>query len=292
MAWTELSDVRCYYELLGDGEPLLLIPGLATTCRLWDPATPLLSEHFCCIGFDNRGIGRSVGRRHPHTLRDYSTDIVELLDALQLDRAHVLGVSLGGIIAQRFAMDFPERVDNLILISCSHFFTPYLRQMSLLLAHGLRHFNTETFSRMMELLATSPEFHDAHPELFERRIADKCARKIDRRAIGAQLRCLARSEFVPEEYRITAPTLVLAGEYDPIIPGCYARKMADMIAGSTFRLIEGAGHNPLVDEPERIVPIIERFVHRNGLSRNGKVKENSKELAPGVEASAWGGVLS
>ena len=96
------------------------------------------------------------------------------------------------------------------------------------------------------------------------------------------------SEFVPEEYRITAPTLVLAGEYDPIIPGCYARKMADMIAGSTFRLIEGAGHNPLVDEPEHIVPIIERFVHRNGLSRNAR----AKEIAPGTEASAWGGVQS
>ena len=95
MAWTELSDVRCYYELLGDGEPLLLIPGLATTCRLWDPATPLLSEHFCCIGFDNRGIGRSVARRHPHTLRDYSTNIVELLDALQLDRAQRLGRVVG-----------------------------------------------------------------------------------------------------------------------------------------------------------------------------------------------------
>ena len=54
----KLSDVRCYYELIGDGEPLLLIPGLAATCRLWDPVTPLLSRHFSCIVVDNRGIGK------------------------------------------------------------------------------------------------------------------------------------------------------------------------------------------------------------------------------------------
>jgi len=114
MAWAELSDVRCYYELHGEGEPLLLIPGLGGTCRLWDPIAPHLANDFSLILIDNRGIGRSVPRRKLRTLADYSSDIAELLDTLQLDRAHVLGLSLGGIIAQRFAIDHPSRVDRLV----------------------------------------------------------------------------------------------------------------------------------------------------------------------------------
>ena len=104
------------------------------------------------------------------------SDLVELLDELQLEHSHVMGVSLGGVIAQRLALDHPSRVDHLVLVSTSSFFTPYLRQMAMLLAQGLRHFKKQSFVRMMELLATSPEFHDAHPDIVEQRVQAKCTR--------------------------------------------------------------------------------------------------------------------
>jgi len=265
MAYAELSDVRCYFELLGEGEPLLLIPGLATTCRLWDSIAPELSQHFTCILLDNRGVGRSIAKRPPTSLADYVCDLIELMDHLQLQRAHVLGVSLGGVIAQHLAIDHPSRVDHLVLVSTASFFTPYLRRMASLLAQGLRHFKPENFLRMMELLATAPEFHDAHEQLVEQRVASKCAANISRRAIGTQLRCLACSEKKLEDYRIESPTLVISGEYDPIIPSCYARKMADLIPGSRYELIEGAGHNPLVDDAARVAPMITEFLNDTGL---------------------------
>src|SRR5947207_13087468 len=117
--WAELSDVRLYYEVIGEGAPLLLIPGLGNTCRVWDPVSPELARHFSLILVDNRGLGRSVARRKPRDLSAYSTDYCELLNALQLDRAHVLGLSFGGVIAQRVAMDHPSRVDRLVLVSCT-----------------------------------------------------------------------------------------------------------------------------------------------------------------------------
>jgi pimeloyl-ACP methyl ester carboxylesterase len=157
--------------------------------------------------------------------------------------------------------------------------------MAMLLAQGLRHFKKQSFVRMMELLATSPEFHDAHPDIVEQRVQAKCASRVSRGAIGTQLRCLARSEVKPEDYHITAPTLVLAGEYDPIIPGCYAQRMADMIPGAEFRLFEGAGHNPIVDEPEMIVPLIEQFVYGD---REQSQKGNEDQIASHALA-AWGG---
>src|SRR5438874_3519864 len=79
----ELSDVRCSYQLLGSGDPLVLIPGLGATCALWDCVAGELSNSFSVILLDNRGMGRSIAKRTPQTLADFAVDVVELLDHLQ-----------------------------------------------------------------------------------------------------------------------------------------------------------------------------------------------------------------
>src|SRR5690348_10376220 len=133
MPWADLTDVRAYYELLGDGEPLLMIPGLGSTCRLWDPIAPELAQHFSLILPDNRDVGKSRGKRKPRTLSDFTADLVELLDELQVERAHVVGISLGGVIAQTLAVEHPDRINRLVLMSTAHRFGPYLRDISKLL---------------------------------------------------------------------------------------------------------------------------------------------------------------
>lgn len=258
----ELSDVRCHFELLGEGEPLVLIAGLGATCRHWDEVLPDLASHFSVIILDNRGIGRSESRRHPQTAADLAVDVVELMDHLQLERAHVLGLSLGGVIAQRLAIDFPERVDRLVLVSCADRFSPYLRQVIGLLGQTLKRMPRETFVRTMEILGNAPQYHDENEHLVEHRVRDKCRNGAPALALARQLRCLLGSEMCPERYRIAAPTLVMSGEHDALIPNCYAREMAAKIPGSRFVIVPGAGHNPLADDPERAVPIVTRFLHR------------------------------
>jgi len=261
MAYAELTDVRSYYELIGEGEPLLLIPGLGGTCRVWDAIAPELAAQFSLILVDNRGIGRSVARHKPRTLADYGADLVELLDELQLDRAHVLGLSLGGIIAQRFAADHPSRVDRLVLVSCAHRFTAYLRGMASLLGHSLRRFPRRVFVQTMELLGTAPLYLDANEQEIESLVGQRCREDLHARAMAVQLRCLLRSEVDPDEFRISAPTLVVAGEHDALIPNCYARLMAERIPGSRFVLVPGAGHNPMVEVPQAVLPQIAQFLH-------------------------------
>lgn len=260
MAWAELTDVRAYYEVIGDGEPLLLIPGLGATCRVWDPVVPLLAEHFSLILVDNRDIGLSRGRRRARTLADYATDLVELLDHLRLDRAHVLGLSLGGIIAQRFAVDHASRVDRLVLISCTDRFSPYLLRMAALLGHSLRRFPRAVFHQTMETLGTAPLYLDDNVEAIDCLTREKCQHPIPKLAMGNQLRALLRSEMPPDEYRITSPTLVIAGEHDCLIPNCYARMMSEKIPGSRFVLLRGAGHNPLMECPDVVAPLMARFL--------------------------------
>src|SRR5687768_2970718 len=259
MAWAELTDVRCYYELLGEGEPLLLIPGLGVTAAVWEPIAPELAEHFSLILVDNRGMGRSVAKREPATLNDFCSDLVELLDHLQIERSHVLGLSLGGVIAHRFAVEHADSVDQLVLASCTDKYTPYLRHVALLLGQTLRNLRSTAFARTMEVMGTSPSYMDAQPDLVEERIKEKCAQKIPPRAVGRQLRCLAGSE-VQNQDPIVAPTLVVAGEHDFLIPNCYAREMASRIPGSRFVQIPGGGHNPLVECPDEVLPLITQFL--------------------------------
>ena len=260
MAWAELTDVRCYYEVLGQGDPLLLIPGLGMTCRGWDPIIPELAQHFTLILPDNRAMGLSAAKRGARSVAELSVDLLELLDHLQLDRAHVIGLSFGGIVAQRLVIDHPSRVDRLVLVSCADRFSPYLRQVAMLLRHGLRPFPSDLVTRVVELLSTSPQFLDANDQLIEQRIGAKGSTS-ERKTVTMQLRCLAHSELPLEEFRILRPTLVIAGEDDRLIPACYARKMAQRIPGSRFLLIRGGGHNALQQRLDDVLPPIIRFLN-------------------------------
>src|SRR6267378_6689770 len=95
---------------------------------------------------------------------------------------------------------------------------------------------------------------------------EKCNDPVPKSAMATQLRCLLRSELKPDDYQISTPTLVVAGEYDALIPACYAKIMADKIPGSQFVLLKGAGHNPLSEMPEISLPLVIKFL------RDGEVQ--------------------
>lgn len=260
MAFADLTDCRCYYELRGRGEPVLLIPGLGSTCRVWDPVAEDLAGDLCLIAPDNRDIGQSVGRRHVRTVLDYSADLLELLDQLQVERVHVLALSLGGVIAQQFVRDHPSRVAGLVLVSSTHHVAPYLREMIKLVGQSARRFPRPLFLRTMALLSSGPLFLDANPKCIERKIEHEMRMKISALALMRQLRCIAAAELIRQDVHITAPTLAIAGEHDVLIPSCYSRQLADTIPGSRYLVIPDAGHNPLTEYPQRTLPVIKAFL--------------------------------
>jgi pimeloyl-ACP methyl ester carboxylesterase len=285
MPFIDLSDERCYFEQMGRGDPLLLIPGLGRTCRLWDAVAEQLGEHFSLIMPDNRGVGRSQSKRTPRNLRDLAVDLVELLDALGLERAHVLGISFGGVIAQWLAVDHPSRVNRLVLISTAHEFGPYLTEMAKLIGYALRYFPRNLFERTVEILGSSPKFIDDFPEGIVQRIAAHRTLNLPRAAIGRQLICLGASGATREQYRISAPTLVMAGQHDALIPNCYGRQIARDIPGSEFFELPACGHNPFIEMPEVAVSRIIEFLTRrdcDGAAETMKKRERSDFAAAGL----------
>jgi pimeloyl-ACP methyl ester carboxylesterase len=265
-----------YYEVQGRGEPLLLVPGLGGTCRTWDELAPRLARHFTVISLDNRGMGRSVARRHPKNFTCYAADYAELLDELQLDRVSVLGMSLGGVMAQMFASDFSDRINRLVLVSSPCRMTPYLAEMAGLIGHLIKWAPRRRFLRTIALLGTSPGFVDAHPDQIEQEVREKLSSGTRRRDLAVQMRALASSNLQARVYRISVPTLVVAGEFDSLIPWYYSKMTADAIGGSEFMLVKNAGHNPMVEQPHEVLPRIEQFLRGGRRSTN----RHSDQLAP------------
>lgn len=262
MPMAELTDARLEYHLTGCGKPLVLVPGLGSTRETFAAAVEGLEETFTIIQINNRGMGESVAKRPPTRLHDYAADIVELLDHLQIDRAHVLGLSLGGMIAQRFAMDHGPRLDRLVLVSTAHRFSPYLRETAMMIGRALRHLPRREYARFVELIGIGPRAVDSDPAQLDAKVEQVMARRVPRHAIVAQLRAMGASDPTEEEFVITAPTLVVSGEHDALIPPCYGCDMADAIGPSArYHLVTDTGHNPFMECPDRVLPVVREFLH-------------------------------
>jgi pimeloyl-ACP methyl ester carboxylesterase len=119
MPLTKINNTEIYYESHGEGDPLILIAGLASDCQTWQFVINTLSNHFRTIIFDNRGVGRSGTPAAPYCIEDMAEDVVGLMDYLDIPSAHILGHSMGGYIAQQFAISYPERVKKLVLENTS-----------------------------------------------------------------------------------------------------------------------------------------------------------------------------
>ena len=115
MPTVRVGDINIYYEDHGKGEPLLLIEGWGTDLTCWQLQIPEFSTKYRVIAFDNRGTGRTDAPDQPYSFRLMADDAVGLLDALGIGKAHILGVSMGGCIAQEIAIEHPERTRSLIL---------------------------------------------------------------------------------------------------------------------------------------------------------------------------------
>lgn len=246
------STVELFYEEHGDGEPLILIPGLAAGRWIWFKQVPQLSEQFRVITFDPRGIGRSPLNSEPLTIPLLADDVAVLLQRLGIKRAHILGASFGGFVAQEFALAHPEMSRTLVL-SCTsfggprHVAPPMETLMAIASTNG---FNTEERIRRILLPAFSSDFARDHPEGVDQIVKLRLSGAVTAEAYRAQLMSAARFNAEPKLGDIKATTLVISGDADAIVPVQNSRNLAAEIPGAELRIIEGGSHLFFIERPE------------------------------------------
>jgi pimeloyl-ACP methyl ester carboxylesterase len=249
MAYADNSGVKIYWEEEGDGDPLLLIMGLGYTHDMWYRTVPAVSQRYRTISFDNRGVGRSDAPPGPYAIATMAADAAAVMDAAGVERAHVFGISMGGMIAQEFALQYPDRVRSLILGCTSHggpeAIAADAEVISTLMARG-------TMSAEDGVRAMIPFIYD--PSTLRERIEDDL--EIRRRTFPtaesyfAQVRGIQAFDSLSRLSQLKIPTLVIHGESDRLIPPENGRRLARLIDGAKSVMIPGASHIFPTDQPE------------------------------------------
>jgi pimeloyl-ACP methyl ester carboxylesterase len=262
------TGVRLNVTDIGTGDPLLLIMGTGGSIGFWGGLLGPLSEQHRVIAFDNRGLGLSERDDSPISMASLAEDAAALLDALEIERAHVMGWSLGSAVAQELALAHPDRVASLVLYATWARTDGYQRAMISAVGHPWETGDVEAALASMGL-AFSPEFLDS-PEaeaIFEQFLPLLPQTETQIRTIVDQWHADLEHDTLDRLGQISAPTLVVAGEQDIITPPRNCRAVADGIPGARYELLTGPGssHGLMMEREEEFAGLVLSFLAQHPL---------------------------
>ena len=267
MSTAKVGDINIYYEIHGKGEPLVLIYGYAAHSGLWFRQIPILSKKYRVIAFDNRGVGRSDKPDIPYIMAMMAGDITGLLDTTGIDTAHIFGISMGGMIAQHFALNYPQRVISLILgcTTCGgvHSIQPKPESMAALFDFERLKKTPEEFVRQLIPFLFSQEFIEKNPDIVEERVAKSLEYPTPPHGATRQAAAMMGHDTYELLPKIKLPTLVIAGDNDRAIPLENSRILASRIPKAALVIIKGAGHEFFIEDPQESNKIVLGFLGRH-----------------------------
>jgi pimeloyl-ACP methyl ester carboxylesterase len=259
MPSVDATGTELHYLRAGEGEPLLLIQGMSATHLAWGrPFLEQLERSFETIVFDNRGMGLSGPAELPFTTADMAADTVGLMDALELETAHVVGISMGGMIAQELALAHPERIRTLT-IGASYCGGP---QSSLMAPEDLQRLGEayasgerERVFRAMWEINLSPGFR-AEDSRFAAFAEMGSALPAPQPVVLQQMRACGAHDTHERLSRLSLPTLVIHGDVDRLLDYDNGRQIAAAIPGARLETLEGVGHMFWWEQPQRSAELV------------------------------------
>jgi pimeloyl-ACP methyl ester carboxylesterase len=266
MPKVKANGIEIYYETTGSGKSLVLISGLGYPLWQWHKMVDYLAEHFQVVTFDNRGVGQSDKLAGPYTAQMLAADTAGLLAALGIEKAAIMGHSMGGFIAQAMALDFPEKVSELILCA-TNFGGPNHVPITAEAMAVLSDVTSDPLTRFTNGLkvSTAPGWADAHPDTVKEWVNWRVANPIEpvpyqaQMAIGLALTS-EEAAFENKLPQISVPTLILFGAHDKVVPPENAKLLQKQIRGSQTAIIPDAGHFFPIEVPEAASQIVIDFL--------------------------------
>lgn len=260
-----VGDTGIYYEIHGQGEPVVLIMGLGGGGNMWWRQVASFSNEYKVITYDHRGVGRSEKPEGPYTMQMFVDDVTGLMDNLGVEAAHVYGLSMGGMIAQQMALDKPGRVRSLVLgaTSCGGAHSLFPSQETI---HLLARIPSMPPSEAMEatsqvILGTASlqRRQELVREIMER--GTECPPS--RHGMKHQMEALAYFDAYERLPEIRVPTLIMTGAEDVLMPPENSRTLASRIPGSELVFLEHAGHCFIWEVPEEADRIVLDFLQKS-----------------------------
>ncbi len=241
------NGTELYYEITGNGPYLVLIEGLGASLYLWEKQIPELSKHFTVIAYDNRGVGKSDKPAGPYSINMMAKDLAGLMNALEISKAHILGVSMGGFIAQEFAISYPEKVDKLVLAATGFGGKDHvpMSQETLALVLAASGESREIIQKKLELVYTKKYLSDEKVlnHLIDLRISNPQVPE----AYQAQAMAGVYFDRSEDVKNINKPTFIIGATNDLLMPvqNCY--NLNKKIPGSKLKTYDGLGHQFFVE---------------------------------------------
>ncbi len=257
----QANGIELFYNISGTGEPLLLLAGFACDNSYWSLMMPHLTNKYQVIRVDNRGVGRSSTPTNPYSIKQMAKDVAALLEYLYIDSISVIGHSMGGQIAQELALNYPTKVQNLILIS------------SWAQLNSILHTIIETWGELPQILDWQQYQKIILPWIFTDQFLStpEAITQIVKMAINYpfrptaqglyhQSRAVLNSDTSARISEISCPTLVMVGTQDILTPLAFSQQLTQLISHAELVFMEDCGHGLLIESTDDVAEKILDFL--------------------------------
>ena len=256
----QAGDIQINYELEGDGPTVVLTHGLGSDVSGWQAASDALRDRYRVLRWDVRGFGLSDRPPGPMSPSVWAADLAALLDALEIEQAVIGGISMGGVVAQRFALDFPAKTRALVLVSTSSEVGEAARsgweaRASLVEEKGMAALLDQTGPA----IAYSESYRSANADAIRRSTEEAVARN-DPHCYAAAARGVSGYNYTPELRSIDCPTLILQGLEDGLTPPGGSVIMSRHIPDARLEMIERCGHGIPAEQPREMMRLLDDFL--------------------------------
>jgi len=277
--FADVNGIKICYDIHGDGDPVILIHGFSDRKEHWRAQVGALSKHFKVIRMDNRGTGKSDRPDGEYTMEVYASDVAGLMDSLGMEKSHIIGHSLGGMIAQNFAILYPNRINKLILVNTFPGLKPpgepiddaiemykesaFASQEAIekdplnAFINGAKSSYSRNFWKIMRE-EPKKKFHGiwSVEDLVEEKV--KFGPTI--KDLSNQAHALSTHNTYERLNEIKNKVLILSAEKDKSCPKTMGEKMHELIPNSKFEVIEGAGHQSILEKAPEVNQVIIDFL--------------------------------
>jgi aminoacrylate hydrolase len=263
MPKADLGDLQLYYEVHGEGPPVLLVPGLGGVGAYWQPNIPAFAAKHRVIIHDHRGTGQSSRSKIDYSVDQMTDDLVRLMDHLKIDRAHLVGHSTGGAIGQTLAATHPERLSSLVIYSSWTKADPFFKRIFEARRTLLTTAGAAAYVRSTAAFLYPDWWINGNVALLEEREKVTIPNFPASEIVASRIDAIVAFDRTADLPRIKAPTLVICAKDDFLTPPYFSEELARLIPGAELQLLDKGGHCASESATEAFNAAVLRFLQQH-----------------------------